>query len=131
MKKEFLSILLIIAIIAMASTAHAGTPVKKLGRGILNTLTGVLEVPITVIQTSASEGYMKGISTGLIKGIVGGLYRTVAGVYEIVTFLIPAPADYAPVTDPELLFEEMVKEDPSMAVEFAPLGSDLHPEPKK
>jgi putative exosortase-associated protein (TIGR04073 family) len=126
--KQVVSIVLAIALITSFTTlAHAQNPPVKLGRGIINTLTGFLELPLKVITISKKEGYPVGLTVGVAKGIGWGLYRTVVGLYEIVTFPIPAPAGYEPITDPDTLltYETLSKGDPSMAVEFTPLKKEI------
>jgi len=125
--RKAISLLLIFAFIAVISTeAYAQNPPAKLGRGILNTLTGFLEIPLKVIRVSKSDGVPMGISVGLIKGIGWGLFRTLAGVYEILTFPIPAPAEYKAITDPPTLFtSETMAGEPSMRKDFKPLSDEL------
>ena len=79
---------------------------RKLGRGLANTLTGVVEIPKKVFMVSKEENVFMGMTWGLVKGTTVGMLRTAAGVYETVTFPIPAPADYEPIIHPEFVFEE-------------------------
>ena len=126
--KQVVSIVLAIALITSFTTlAHAQNPPVKLGRGIINTLTGFLELPLKVITISKKDGYPTGLTLGVAKGIGWGVYRTLVGVYEIVTFPIPAPAGYEPITDPDTLltYATLEKEDPSMAVKFTPLEEEI------
>ena len=125
--KRLVSIVLAIALIASFTTlGYAQDPPKKLGRGIVNTLTGFLEVPLKVIRISKSDGVMMGVTVGLAKGIGWGFFRTLVGLYEIVTFVIPAPAGYESILDPDtLLTPETMAGDPSMRSDFAPLRDQL------
>jgi len=126
--KRLTSLLLVIALVlSVAHVGYAQTAPKKLGRGIINTLTGIMEVPADVLKTSKAEGVPMGITVGLGRGLVKGICRTLAGLYEIVTFPIPAPAEYAPITDPEILLtsETLKMEEPSMRSDFRPLSSEL------
>jgi len=84
----------------------AQEPMRKLGRGLANTLTGVVEIPKKVFTISRDDNVLLGLTWGLIKGTAVGLLRTAVGVYETVTFPIPAPADYEPMINPEFVFEE-------------------------
>jgi putative exosortase-associated protein (TIGR04073 family) len=81
-------------------------PLRKLGRGLANTVTGVVEIPKKIYLISKNDNPLLGFTWGWIKGTAVGLLRTAAGVYETVTFPIPAPADYEPIINPEFVFEE-------------------------
>ena len=76
----------------------------KLVRGVVNTVTGWVEIPKRVDQTSLTSGPGAGFTFGLLRGFGHGLVRTAAGVYEIVTFPVPAPPNYEPVIQPEYVF---------------------------
>jgi putative exosortase-associated protein (TIGR04073 family) len=70
-------------------------PIHKLGRGVVNVLTGWIEVPKQIHLGSQEDNPVTGIGGGLLKGIARGLLRTGVGVYEAVTFPIPYPRGYA------------------------------------
>jgi putative exosortase-associated protein (TIGR04073 family) len=104
-----LALIIVGAIIISSLVAYpcfAQGPMRKLGRGLLNTITGLVEIPKEVILTSKKDSLLKGLTWGWVKGIGTGLLRTASGVYETVTFPIPAPADYEPMVKPEFVFEE-------------------------
>lgn len=85
-----------------AQTTYPDNPLRKLGRGAMNILFGWCEI---LVQPSLeSEPYE--IVIGFFKGFGYGIGRTLAGVYEVTTFPLPVPADYAPVTEPEFVFGE-------------------------
>ena len=125
--KHVFSVVLVLTIIFLASSAFAQDPGSKLFRGLLNTTTGFLELPITIWQTSKNEGYPTGLTIGLGKGLVNSVYRTLVGVYEVVTFPIPAPAGYESILTPGTLWtgETLENADPAMRGDFKPLGADL------
>jgi len=91
---------------ADAADMQAGKAMGKLGRGCVNLLTGWVEVPKRISETAQDQGTAAGLTWGLLRGIGYGFVRTAAGVYEIVTFPVAAPPDYAPVIDPEYIFSE-------------------------
>ena len=66
-----------------------------------------------------------GLTVGLGKGLALGAYRTLVGLYEIVTFAIPMPAEYSAITDPPTLMtsETLEEEDPSLREDLLPPGS--------
>ena len=71
------------------ATAHASGPMRKLGRGLANTVTGVLELPAQIGRTTELDGSIAGASLGVLRGVGWSLGRTLAGMYEVVTFLLP------------------------------------------
>lgn len=76
----------------------------KLARGATNTVTGWVEIPKRIQETSLSSGAFAGWTWGLLRGLGYGFVRTVGGVYEVVTFPFPAPRDYRPVMRPDYVF---------------------------
>lgn len=106
MRKFLLVLVAVIIISSLAITPCYADMWRKLGRGIVNSLTGVVEIPKKVILISKNDHLLLGLTWGWVKGAGVGLLRTVAGVYETVTFPIPAPADYEPIVHPEFVFEE-------------------------
>ena len=96
----------VVAMIGMATQAYAQDPAKKLGRGLANILTGWVELPKNIYETSVEENVLSGLTMGLAKGVGMTIVRTGAGVYEAVTFPFPIPEDYAPVLEPEFVFSE-------------------------
>jgi putative exosortase-associated protein (TIGR04073 family) len=126
MKKIISVVVMICLVVSVTSLGYAQTAPKKLGRGIVNTVTGFWEVPLNMIRMSKEEGMAKGLSVGLIKGTWLGLYRTGVGLYEVLTFIIPMPADFEPITDPDILLTaETLSGDPSMRGDFRPLEGEL------
>lgn len=108
-KKHFL--LLVILLISFLSltfsvkSVFADDCLTKAGRGIANVATGWLEVPKEVAKQTEKAGDIAGFFVAPIKGIAKGLGRTLAGVYDVVTFLIPIPHDYEPLIEPEFVFK--------------------------
>ncbi len=85
--------------------AEGGTIIKKLLRGATNTLTGWVEIPRRVQETSQESGTGAGFTWGLVRGLGHGFFRTTAGLYELITFPFPAPPGYVPVIQPEFVFD--------------------------
>jgi putative exosortase-associated protein (TIGR04073 family) len=84
-----------------------GRQLHKLGRGILNTLTGFLEVPKRIAQVWRDTDPITGAVVGTIEGAGWALARTATGLYEVVTFPIPVPANYEPLMEPEYVLPEL------------------------
>jgi putative exosortase-associated protein (TIGR04073 family) len=74
---------------------------RKLGRGVANLLFGIVEVPNQITQTTNARGGAAGSTFGVGKGLMRWVGRELTGVYEIVTFPIPAPRGYKPIMMPE------------------------------
>lgn len=81
-------------------------PVRKLGRGVANVLFGFIEVPNQYTKAVAEHGGSAGLTYGIPKGFVRWFQRECVGVYEIVTFPVPAPRGYKPVMKPEFPNED-------------------------
>ena len=78
--------------------------IGKLGRGIVNLITGWVEIPKGIYDVSQRHGVLSGLTLGTLRGTGYGFIRTVAGGYEAVTFPFPAPPHYRPVMRPEFIF---------------------------
>ncbi|MBI5368716.1 MAG: exosortase system-associated protein, TIGR04073 family [Planctomycetes bacterium] len=79
--------------------------VAKLGRGLVNILTGWLELPKQIIRTSKTDGVLTGMTVGLGKGVGMAVGRTAAGVLETAFFFAPFPGEYKPLIEPALVFD--------------------------
>lgn len=106
MRKWILVLIAVVLISNLIITPCFADPIRKLGRGLANAVTGVVEIPKKVILISKNDNPALGLTWGLVKGAAVGLLRTAVGVYETVTFPIPAPADYEPMIQPEFVFQE-------------------------
>lgn len=104
--KRFSSLVILfvfIFIFTLATQANAQDPIRKLGRGLANTLTGMVELPYKVQEVNEESGPAAAATYGIIKGVADGIYRTLVGVYETATFFIPFPKNYAPIIEPEFV----------------------------
>ena len=108
MTKRFLQVVAIHAVallvILATNVCFASDPFTKLGRGVANTLTGWVELPKNIYNTSVEDNAFTGMTLGLAKGAGMTLVRTGAGIYEVVTFPFPLPEDYKPILEPEYVF---------------------------
>ncbi len=66
-------------------------PLRKLGRGFANLLFGIVEVPNQFTRTNSEHGGGGGVTYGIGKGFARWFQREAIGVYEIITFPVPAP----------------------------------------
>ena len=92
------------AVPASAESMDPGRAFMKLTRGAVNLVTGWVEIPKRIQETSQESGAAAGFTWGLLRGIGHGFIRTAAGGYELVTFPFPAPPGYVPVIEPEYVF---------------------------
>jgi len=109
MARRAISIGLIVILFVMLFTApgYCDDKLKKLGRGICNSLTFPFEVPLQISRVNNTDGPMAAGSWGLLKGVGMAGVRLAAGLYEVVTFPFPMPENYGPIlTDPEFMFEQ-------------------------
>ena len=91
-------------IAAFAEPMDGGKGFNKLTRGATNTVTGWVEIPKRIQETSQTSGALAGFTWGLMRGLGYGFTRTVAGLYEVLSFPFPAPPGYESVIQPEYVF---------------------------
>ncbi len=77
---------------------------SKLARGFTNVVTGWVEIPKRINETTNQSGALSGFTWGLVRGVGYGFIRTAGGAYEVVTFPFPAPSEYRPVMQPPYVF---------------------------
>ena len=92
---------------SFAAENNAGT---KAYRGLVNVLTGWMEVPVGIDTAAKEDNWLAGVSVGVCKGAVAAFGRTFAGALELVTFPFPSiignPTDYEPIVEPEYVWEK-------------------------
>ena len=93
-----------------AGTSNEAQPVPlrigtKLARGAANFVTGWVEFPKQIYLVGNKEGWLMGSLRGPIDGLGMFVARTVAGVYEVVTFPLPIPPQYQPMLKPEYVWQ--------------------------
>ena len=69
---------------------------EKFVTGIANAATGFLELPKNIILTTQEETIVHGMTIGLVSGVMHTVGRTVIGVFDVATFLIPTPPSIQP-----------------------------------
>jgi putative exosortase-associated protein (TIGR04073 family) len=80
----------VVATPAIASD-YTNQVVDKFSRGFANTVTGWVELPKNIVNTSEQSNVGMGLTVGLAKGIMHTVGRTVVGAVELATFFIPSP----------------------------------------
>ena len=95
-KRAILVMSIVTGIMCVAgSRAWAQDPIHKMGRGVVNVLTGWIELPKHIHLGKQEENPVIGMARGFVKGAGLTLLRGGVGVYEVLTFPIPYPKDYA------------------------------------
>ena len=95
MKRRMRSTIVIFGILLWVSPlAWAQDPIHKMGRGVVNVLTGWIEVPKQMHLGSQSGNPVTGVGYGLLKGAGLTLLRGGVGLFEAVTFPIPYPKNF-------------------------------------
>ena len=75
-------------------------PTRKLGRGVSNLLFGWSELPVTVEKVNRDEGNSAAAGYGVVRGVGRSAMRTAAGIFQILTFPLPAVrGTYFPVLE--------------------------------
>jgi len=93
-----------------AGVSCAAGPFTKLGRGLTNSVTGWIELPLTMQRESQKQDYMTGMFYGIPAGLVRAFIRTGVGLYEIISFPFPVPNDYETIIEPEFVIESPLEE---------------------
>lgn len=110
MKTFRLSLALVILCLLFPLNAQASDyPAKigeKLGNGVANVVTGVAEIPKTMMVTGQKKGTTYGMTAGFFIGIVHMLGRTLSGAVDIATFLVPT----TPIVNPPYIWDDFNKE---------------------
>jgi len=110
--KQTLNTLLILFIlffftpyVATASTYPARMGIK-LGNGIANVVTGVVEIPKTIMVSNRAHGPAYAATAGFMSGLFNMLGRTLSGAGDIATFFIPTK----PIVQPGFIWDNFNKE---------------------
>jgi len=118
MKKtiQMLFVLLIFSLsINVVSAQEYPTKVgEKLGNGIANAVTGVVEIPKTMIVTGHKKGATYGLTAGFFIGLVHTVGRTVSGAIDIATFFVPT----TPMVNPNYIWDDFDRETTYTAVKM-------------
>lgn len=87
------------ALIDTRDMRYEKTPLNKLGRGIINTLTCWAEIPAEAYKVSQDKDPLTGCTLGVVEGFFTAMLRGLTGIFDAVTFIIP-PYD-KPLMKPE------------------------------
>ena len=70
----------------------------------MNIVTGWAEVLRTPEAVAREDGALAGMSVGVVKGLGRAAARTLVGAFEVGTFFLEIPKDYAPIFRPEFVW---------------------------
>ena len=106
-KKRILAMGFIFCFLCVAGAATAemdSGPLRKLGRGAANMLTGWFELFYEPMKVTERSGSIAGMTVGAAQGIFLAAGRTVVGAFEVISFLAPNPhVGYRPIIQPEFV----------------------------
>ncbi|MDH3346082.1 MAG: exosortase system-associated protein, TIGR04073 family [Kiritimatiellaceae bacterium] len=77
----------------------------KLNRGVVNVLTGWVEIPRQVVKTGHEKSWWKALPVGLPAGVIMTVARTGVGAFETVLFFAPINDSYEPILDPAYVWQ--------------------------
>ena len=110
MQKTIQKLIIIVTLFLLPNVVLAHNyPTKvgeKLGNGIANAVTGVVEIPKTMMVTSKREGVAYGVTAGFFTGIVHMVGRTLTGAVDIATFFVPT----TPIVRPQYIWDDFDRE---------------------
>ena len=115
MRKYSKTLIAILALLAfslplMAAEAEIqgeGTPQRKLQRGFLNVALSPIEISHELSKEIRNDTFPPSWVAGLGRGSIYAVGRALVGIYEMVTFPIPYPANYKPVLSPEFEWQHL------------------------
>jgi len=110
LKKLFCAAIIILFVISIVGSSYAETnvlsgPMKKAERGAKNLLLGWTDIPVSVCETTMdTKNAALGLTVGLWQGFKKAFPRTISGIVDLVTFVIPnyekSPVSADPLTEP-------------------------------
>jgi putative exosortase-associated protein (TIGR04073 family) len=92
-----LSMLLIFTSQSALADSYPANALGKLTNGVANVAFGVVEIPKTIFITSQSQGPAYGATAGILMGMMQMVSRTLNGVFDVATFIVPTKPLVTPV----------------------------------
>ena len=89
-----------------AAEQYADKVVDKLGNGLANAVTGVVEIPKTMNIVAHRDGVIHAMTIGLLTGLANAVGRSLSGAFDIATFLIPT----TPFVKPAYIWDDFGRE---------------------
>ncbi|MFA5088534.1 MAG: hypothetical protein WC552_05815 [Candidatus Omnitrophota bacterium] len=109
MKNILPASIIFIFFLLFSSQALAQNPGQKLKRGVVNILTAPIEIPKqTRIYwkkgAQKTDHVLVWIFSGFIDGTIQMAQRILSGTWDILSFPVNLPKDYAPLKKPDTVF---------------------------
>lgn len=97
--------------LAQPPLCRADSVFRKFNRGVTNVLTGSFELfrQPKVLHDEYGYNGLAAFFGGIFTGILSTVAREACGVYDLVTFPIPYPAEYRSLIDPPTVFDDYEK----------------------
>ena len=119
MKRYSTGLLALITLLAISSPLMAaeaeiqaeGTPMRKLQRGFLDVALCPVEISNELSKEVRKDTFPPSWVAGAGRGSFYAVGRALVGIYEMVTFPIPYPANYKPVLQPEFEWQHLPSTD--------------------
>jgi putative exosortase-associated protein (TIGR04073 family) len=89
-----------------SATTYASRLGSKIGYGLMNSVTGIAELPKTVMVTSKTDGIGYAVTAGVVTGLFHTIGRTLSGASDLATFFVPTK----PIVQPSFVWESWNKE---------------------
>lgn len=111
MKKSIQTLVILLAMILFAPNSvfadqYPDKVMDKLGNGLANAATGVVEIPKTITIVGNRDGVIHGMTVGFLTGIANAVGRSLSGAFDIATFLIPT----TPFVKPNYIWDDYNRE---------------------
>ena len=90
-----------------AEIEREGTPARKLQRGFVNIVLSPLEISNELAKEIKNDTMPPSWAIGFGRGAIFTVGRALAGVYDMITFPIPYPAEYKPIINPEFPWQHL------------------------
>ncbi|MEI6297640.1 MAG: exosortase system-associated protein, TIGR04073 family [bacterium] len=100
-------LLTLAASLQAAEIENEGTPQRKLQRGFLNIALSPLEISNELSKEKKNDTFPPSWVAGAGRGAAFMMGRALVGVYELVTFPLPYPANYKAVLSPEFAWQHL------------------------
>lgn len=85
------TVLCMVAAPAAMADNYGNQVANKFTSGLANTVTGWMELPKNIVNTTQQQNIGMGLTVGLVKGVAHTVGRTLVGAFELVTFFVPTP----------------------------------------
>lgn len=109
MKKTLTALLLLslgLVSVDASATSYPARMGTKLGNGIANVVTGIAEIPKTIIVSNRANGAAYAATAGFVSGLFHTVGRTLLGAGDIATFMIPTK----PIVKPDFIWQHFDQE---------------------